>query len=307
MAGLLVGNAWPGVGPTFETLLWPTLMLLLYATFMQVPLLHLREAFTDHRFVTAVLTGNFIVLPALAWVLVQWLPPDPALRLDVLLVLLVPCTDWFITFSQLGAGNVPRAIAVTPINLLLQLLLLPVYLWLMLGADLSAALNPAEVWPALVVVLVPLSAAAVSECWIEACAERAMLRERLAWWPVPLLALVVFLIAGAQVSAVRGALGLFPVVVPLFVVFLFLAALIAKGLAQLMALPTDQGRTVAFSLGTRNSFVVLPFALSLPGGWEIAAVVIVVQSLVELFGMVFYLWWVPRWLFRPAARMAETS
>ena len=54
MAGLLVGNAWPGVGPTFETLLWPTLMLLLYATFMQVPLLQLREAFTDHRFVTAV-------------------------------------------------------------------------------------------------------------------------------------------------------------------------------------------------------------------------------------------------------------
>lgn len=306
MAGLLVGNAWPGVGPTFETLLWPTLMLLLYATFMQVPLLQLREAFTDHRFVTAVLTGNFIVLPALAWVLVQWLPPDPALRLGVLLVLLVPCTDWFITFSQLGAGNVPRAIAVTPVNLLLQLLLLPVYLWLMLGADLSAALNPAEVWPALVVVLVPLSAAAVSERWIEACAERAMLRERLAWWPVPLLALVVFLIAGAQVSAVGGALGLFPVVVPLFVVFLFLAALIAKGLAKLMALPTDQGRTVAFSLGTRNSFVVLPFALSLPGGWEVAAVVIVVQSLVELFGMVFYLWWVPRWLFRPAPRIAET-
>ena len=34
MAGLLVGNAWPGVGPIFETLLWPTLMLLLYATFI---------------------------------------------------------------------------------------------------------------------------------------------------------------------------------------------------------------------------------------------------------------------------------
>ena len=95
MAGFLVGTTWPGVGPIFETLLWPTLMLLLYATFMQVPLLHLREAFTDHRFVTAVLTGSFIVLPALAWVLVQWLPPDPALRLGVLLVLLVPCTDWF--------------------------------------------------------------------------------------------------------------------------------------------------------------------------------------------------------------------
>jgi ACR3 family arsenite efflux pump ArsB len=189
----------------------------------------------------------------------------------------------------------------------LQLLLLPLYLWLMLGADLSAALTPADVWPALVVVLVPLGAAAVSERWIEARAERAMVRERLAWWPVPLLALVVFLIAGAQVGAVSGAWRLFPVIVPLFVVFLFLAALIAKGLAKLLMLPTDQGRTLAFSLGTRNSFVVLPFALSLPDGWEVAAVVIVLQSLVELFGMVLYLWWVPRWLFRPAPRIPKTS
>jgi ACR3 family arsenite efflux pump ArsB len=56
------------------------------------------------------------------------------------------------------------------------------------------------------------------------------------------------------------------------------------------------GRTLAFSLGTRNSFVVLPFALALPPGWE-AAVLIVLQSLVELLGMVLCLWALPRWVF----------
>lgn len=298
IAGLLAGSAWPDVNPAFETLLWPALVLLLYATFVQVPLLHVREAFRDHRFVAAVLIGNFVVVPALAWGLVQWLPADPAVRLGMLLVLLVPCTDWFITFSQLGGGNVPRAIAVTPINLLLQLLLSPIYVWLMLGADLSSALAFGDAWPALLVVILPLLAAALSERWIEARAERAVVRERLAWWPVPLLALVVFTIAGAHVNAVWGAVGLLPSIVPLCVVFLAAAAPIAKGLSRLMALPADQGRTLAFSLGTRNSFVVLPFALSLPSGWEIAAVVIVVQSLIELFGMAFYLWWIPRHLFR---------
>jgi len=179
------------------------------------------------------------------------------------------------------------------------LLLLPVYLWLMLGADaLSSALSLGDVWPALLVVVIPLLAAVLSERWIEARAERAVVRESLAWWPVPLLGLVVFMIAGAQVHAVWDAVGLFPAIIPVFVVFLVAAALIAKGMASLMALPGDQGRTLAFSLGTRNSFVVLPFALTLPTGWEIAAVVIVVQSLVELFGMVFYLWWIPRRLFR---------
>lgn len=100
---------------------------------------------------------------------------------------------------------------------------------------------------------------------------------------------MVFVIAGVQVGAVWGAWRLFPVVVPLFVVFLIIAAFITKGLAKLMMVPTDQRQTLAFSLGTRHSFVVLPFALSQPAGWEIAAIVIVVQSLVELFGMVIYL------------------
>ncbi|NWF71658.1 MAG: hypothetical protein HXY51_01245 [Nitrospirae bacterium] len=77
-AGLLLGSTWPGLSHAFEILLWPRLMLLLYATCVQVPLLHLREAFLDHRFVAAVLIGNFLVLPTLTWLLVQWLPSNPA-------------------------------------------------------------------------------------------------------------------------------------------------------------------------------------------------------------------------------------
>jgi len=56
-----------------------------------------------------------------------------------------------------------------------------------------------------------------------------------------------------------------------------------------------------FTLGTRNSFIVLPFALSLPPGWEVVAIVVVTQSLVESFGMVFYVWFVPRRLFPDVA------
>jgi ACR3 family arsenite efflux pump ArsB len=87
-------------------------------------------------------------------------------------------------------------------------------------------------------------------------------------------------------------------VLPVFVLFLMAAAILAKGIAIRLRLPVEQARTLAFSMGTRNSFVVLPLALSLPAGWEVAAVVIVVQSLVELFGMVVYVWVIPRHLFQ---------
>jgi arsenite transporter len=297
ITGLVFGSFQFELATLSEVLLWPLLGLLLYATFAQVPLLHLNDAFLDHRFIKAVLIGNFILLPLLVWGLVQFLPDHPALRLGVLLVLLLPCTDWFITFSQLGGGNVPRAISITPINLLLQLLLLPIYLWLMAGTELNTVLKLVDIWPAAALVLAPLLLAAVSESWIEAHPKRSLWRDRLAWLPVPLLALVVFLIAGTQVNVVIGALAFMPVVVPIFVIFLLLAALIAWILARWLRLSIDQGRTLAFSLGTRNSFVILPFALALPVGWEVVAVIIVVQSLVELFGMVFYLWWIPGRLF----------
>lgn len=293
LAGLALGSAFPGAGARLEALLWPCLGALLYVTFVQVPLLHVRDAFLDRRFMLAVAVGNFVLVPLVVAILLRWLPDDAALRLGVLLVLLVPCTDWFITFTQLGGGNGARAIAVTPLNLFAQLLLLPVYLWLMLPA-------------ALLLIGAPLALAALTERWVEAQPGRALWRERLSWAPVPLLAVVVFLIAAAQVGVVLGAGAVLIAVAPVFVLFLVIAALLARALASAFALPFDGGRTLAFSLGTRNSFVVLPFALALPAGWEATVVVIVFQSLLELFGMLLYLWWLPRHLFKPPVEARHT-
>jgi arsenite transporter len=294
LAGLVVGGAAPEVGPVAEAVLWPTLVLLLYTTFTQVPLLHLWEAMRDARFSGSVLLGNFVVLPLVVWGLLQLLPEDPAIRLGVMLVLLVPCTDWFITFTQLGGGDVPRAIAVTPVNLVLQLLLLPAYVFLMARTEVKGAITLGQAAPALLIVVVPLAMAALTEWWIERESARGFVRDGLAWGPVPLLAVVVFLIATAQVDTVRGAVDVLPTIVPVLVVFLLMAGLAGKLLTWIFTLPASQGRTLTFSLATRNSFVVLPFALALPAGLEVAAVVVVAQSLVELIGMVFFLWWVPR-------------
>ena len=75
-AGLATGALLPAAGPVFGALLWPVLAALLYATFVQVPLLHLREAFADRRFMAAVLTGNFVLVPLVVWGMVQWLPDE---------------------------------------------------------------------------------------------------------------------------------------------------------------------------------------------------------------------------------------
>ncbi len=299
LAGLAIGTDAPGLSSPFETALWPVLGLLLYTTFTQVPLTQLPEAVRDRRFMGAILIGNFILIPLAVWGLLLLLPEDPAIRLGVLLVLLVPCTDWYITFTHLGGGDTRRAIAATPVNLLVQLALLPVYLWLFMGnafLELLAADRIAVVFITLIVL--PLLAAWLTERWVARRPDGPKLVGLIGWFPVPLLAVGVFLIAASQVGAVFGALPVLGHMLGVFVVFLVVAAGIGMLLGGLLQLPPASVRALIFSFGTRNSFVVLPLALALAPQWQTATVIIVFQSLVELFGMVGYLWLVP-WFLSP--------
>lgn len=295
--GLGLGGELSELSGLFELLLWPTLALLLFATFAQVPLARVPSALRDTRFIAAALLGNFVLLPLFVGGLLQLLPPALPMRLGVLLVLLVPCTDWFITFTQLGRGDVERAIVVTPLNLLLQLALLPLYLWLFLGEELGVAFDTAPMAGAVVgTVLLPLLLALIVQRAAAARPQAQLWLDRLGWCPVPLLALAVFLIAASQIHVVRQALPELGLVALAFAGFLIGSAVLGWSLTRLFALAPAAGRTLTFSLGTRNSFMVLPVALALPAGLDIAAVVIVLQSLIELFGMTLYLYGVPRWL-----------
>ncbi|WP_445395903.1 hypothetical protein [Zobellella sp. An-6] len=304
--GLLAGHLLPTAAALGEQVLWPLLALLLYSTFTQVPLVELRHALADRRFIGAAVLGNFVLLPLMLWAGLPLLPDEPALRLGILLVLLVPCTDWFITFSQLGGGDARRALAFSPVSLLLQLALLPPYLWLLLGEPVATAAARQEMLLAFGgLILLPLLAAVVTERRVAGAAPRRKLIDRLAWCPIPLLALVLLVIAAGQVQLVSASLGLLPPLAGIYIAFLLLAAGLARALARALAgafrLPVPQGRTLAFSLGTRNSFVVLPLALALPPGQELAVVAIVFQSLIELLGMVAFLWWIPKKLFPASA------
>jgi arsenite transporter len=297
--GLLVGVWMPDLGGRLEWILWPLLGSLLYATFTQVPLVRLRDAFTAPRYMFAAVIGNFLLLPCIVWGLMALGPAIPAVQLGLLLVLLVPCTDWFITFTHLGGGDTRSAIAFTPISLLLQLLLLPFYVWLFLGTEITASVAQQELILAFVgLIVAPLIAAYLTETWVARSKNRQSVVIALGWLPVPLLALVVFCIAAAQVNLVLASVGILPWLLLLFAAFLLAAGMLSVVVARVARLPVKQGRVLAFSFGSRNSFVVLPLALSLPASYELAVVVVVFQSLVELFGMAFFLWWVPKKLHR---------
>ncbi|MBE0403594.1 arsenic resistance protein [Halomonas sp. AOP22-C1-8] len=292
--GLALGVVSPALADVLEQLLWPLLGLLMYTTFSQIPLLSVVRGLTDGRFMAALLVGNFIAIPAFLGLVVAWLPLSPAVLVGVLLVLLVPCTDWFISFTHLGKGDAPRAIAAAPLLLLVQMVALPIYLWLFLGSEwFHLALSTSLIVAFAGLILLPLALAGLTE--FAATRHRRIKRAiyHLGILPVPLLAFVVFIIAASQVNHLGGLYHVMAQVVFIFMGFLVFAGWLGRALGRLFRLPNASTRTLAFSFGTRNSFVMLPIALALPGAWQPAVVVIIFQSLVELFGMIFYLRWVP--------------
>lgn len=297
VAGFCLGLGWaflaPGARGIAEILVWPLLTVLLSATFAQTPFALIPSAFKDVRFMTTALLANFVLVPVLVWLLVQLLPSVPAMQWGLALVLLVPCTDWFLTFTHLGGGDMPRAVSLTPVNLLLQLLLLPIYLPLV-TEGVMPPLSFSTLTPVVLLLVVPLILAAICERTVFTLPAGQRIQSGLAWMPVPVLALLILCVATANGVTWVASIDVLWTVVVASLAFAVLALTLSLVLARSVRLPAAHGRTLAFTLLTRNSFVVLPLALALPAGWELASLTVVTQSFVELSLLILGVRLVPR-------------
>jgi ACR3 family arsenite transporter len=267
----------------------PLLGFMLFVTFLQVPLTELRRAWSNMRFLGALLLANFVAVPVLVAVLLPWMPQDPLLRIGVLLVLLTPCIDYVVTFAHLGKADAKPLLASTPLLLAAQMLLLPVYLGVFMGDAAAGLVQWAPFLHAFVwLIAVPLSLAAVCQAW----AARSTAGERAIGWlgllPVPATAAVLFVVVASVAPQLGLALDAVRQVAPVYVAFAIAAPMLGWGAARLCRLPSDQGRAVAFSAATRNSLVVLPLGLAIPGALPWLPAVIVTQTLVELVSELIY-------------------
>ena len=286
-----------------EVLIYPVLGILLYATFLEVPFGEIRRSFANGRYMAAVLTTNFLVVPAVVWLLARLVPQEPAVLVGVYMVLLMPCIDYVIAFTGIGGGEDRLVLASTPALMLAQLLLLPLYLWLFMGSELLEAVDPAPFLEAFfLLVALPLGLAMATQRWAKrrpgGAGEGWM--SAMGWLPVPFMALTLLVVVASQVPRIGGAFGQVAVLVPVYVAFLVVMAVVGVVAARVFGLGTKEGRALIFTSATRNSLVVLPLALALPAAFDLTPAVVVTQTLVELAGLLVYVRAVP-WLLPEAA------
>ena len=273
----------------------PALALMLFVTFLQVPLPEISRALRRVRFLAALLLTNFIAVPLLVAGLIQLLPANPMLHLGVLMVLLTPCIDYVVTFSHLGRADAKVLLASTPVLLIAQMVLLPVYLSAFLGEDAArfVEIGPfvhAFVW----LIAVPLALAGAVQILSRHSRAGRRVAEGLGLLPVPATALVLFVVIAAVLPQLGPALDDALRVVPVYVAFAVAAPLLGWSVSRMFRLDAPTGRALAFSAATRNSLVVLPLAFAVPGAVPLLPAVIVTQTLVELLSELIYVRLIPR-------------
>jgi len=299
--GALAALIIPGT-EQWEGAINPALALMLFVTFLQVPVSELGKAFREIRFLSALLASNFIAIPILAYALLHLAMDDALLRLGVLMVLLTPCIDYVITFAHLGRANARLLLASTPVLLVVQIALLPVYLGLFLGAEAAelVSIGPfihAFLW----LIAGPLVLAGAVQYWALRSRAGTHLSEWLGLLPVPATGMVLFLVVSATVPVLGAATSHALSALPLYIVFAVVAPVVGWLVARAFALPAPAARAISFSTATRNSLVVLPLALSVPGAMPILPAVILTQTLVELVAELIYIRLIPRLRERPKA------
>jgi ACR3 family arsenite efflux pump ArsB len=272
-----------------ESAVNPALAFMLFVTFLQVPLAELGRAFTHTRFLAALLLTNFLVIPLLVAALLPLVPAEPLIQLGVLLVLLAPCIDYVVTFSHLGRADARLLLAATPVLLVAQMLMLPLYLRLLLGDGAADLVQPGPFIDAFAwLIAAPLLLALINQFW----AARSTVGERasaaLGLLPVPATALVLFVVVASVLPQLGQAAGAALAVVPVYIAFAALAPLAGWLVARMLRLAAPAARAVAFSGATRNSLVVLPLALAMPGALPLLPAIIVTQTLVELIAELIY-------------------
>lgn len=272
----------------------PALAAMLFLTFLQVPIAGLGRDLLHPRFLLALLAANFIVVPLLVAVLFPLLPADSGVQLGVLLVLLMPCIDYVITFSHIGKANSRLLLAATPLLLAIQIVLLPGYLGLFLGTPItrSDVIKP-FIYAFVTLIMMPLALAALWQWLARRHVQVARVGTVLDALPVPATALVLFLVVGAVLPQLGEVTAIAMQVAPVYLAFALISPLLGWLVARVFQLDIAAVRAVAFSSGTRNSLVVLPLALSIPNAAHIMPVVILTQTMVELMAQLGYVRWIP--------------
>ncbi|MFN3480680.1 MAG: arsenic resistance protein, partial [Thermodesulfovibrionales bacterium] len=142
IAGIIIQRL---IGKELPSLIYLTeigVFFVIFAVMLPVEIKDVGRAFKKVKPTAIVLFVNFIFIPAFSWTM-GWLilKNYPDFWAGAILYTLTPCIGWYLIFTDIAKGDVPWGIALLPWNITLQVILMPLYLYILVGRVIPVELS----------------------------------------------------------------------------------------------------------------------------------------------------------------------
>ena len=257
------------------------LCIMIYGLFLEVPLKDIKKSFKNIKFTSTSLIINFIWTPLFGYFLGNlFLNGNIDIFIGFFMLILTPCTDWYLVFTKMAKGDLNLSLSILPINLILQLILLPIYLIIFFSSNNT--INHTDLaYSLLIVIVIPFVLAQLSKVILnQDMGEK--LTGFFSKYQIIFLALAVFAIFNSQGKLLFDNLNtVLTIFIPLMV-FFAINTIIDLLLSQQINFTYEEYASLTMTTLARNSPLALAIAINSFPGRELIAIALVIGPLIEL-------------------------
>ena len=257
------------------------LCIMLYGIFLEVPLKNLKKSFKNIKFSSTSIIINFIWTPLFGYFLGNlFLNGNIDIFIGFFMLILTPCTDWYLVFTKMAKGDMNLSLSILPINLVLQIILLPVYLIIFFSSHNT--LNYTNLaYSLIIVIVIPFLLAQITKLILNDRLNKKV-TDFFSNYQIIFLALAVFAIFNSQGKLLFENLNsILSIFIPL-IAFFITNIIIDLLLSEQINFTYEEYASLTMTTLARNSPLALAIAINSFPNHELIAIVLVIGPLIEL-------------------------
>ncbi len=259
------------------------LLLLLYVLFLFINFTELRKATLNIKYTAVSVSINFIFTPLLAYTLgLLFFEHSMEIRLGLLMLLVTPCTDWYLVFTKLSKGNVEINMSILPLNLLLQVLLLPLYVHIFLGNSVN--MDMGELVKNIAgILLIPFIGAMLTRYYLQHKPSlKASIAEKSDSLQLLFLCLAVLCMFASEGKNLQEHYGLFLTLFLPLLCFFVITFFIVKIVGRVLRFNVQDLHALHMTTLARNSPLALAIAVAAFPDQPLISLALIIGPLIEL-------------------------
>lgn len=280
--GLLLGQN-TFIAEHSDALIIPLLMAMLFGLFLSIDLSELKTSFLNIKFTLVNISINFIFTPLFAYLLgLIFLSHNQAIWIGFLMLMVTPCTDWYLVFTGIAKGNVPLSTSVLPINLFLQVLLLPLFLIFFFGESGNIQLEELFKSIGLVLCIPFVLALLIKKTSVKNAIKQKQIVDFFSKTQIVFLSLAITaMFASEGASLINNPNIIYNLLIPVLLFFLIIFG-VAQLASQMLRFNYENRVSLTLTTMARNSPIALAIAVSAFSHQPLIALSLVIGPLIEL-------------------------